>query len=839
LAEQKHRRGVMGFNDLLLELAHALAGEHGAALALALAQRYRAALIDEFQDTDPLQFDIFARVFIEQRAPTFLVGDPKQAIYSFRGADLFAYLAAREQTDQRHTLTVNRRSTPSLVQAVGRLFGLAPQPFLLDQLEFPPVQALESRPPLMLDGQPQAGLAWQWLGDEPMNKDEARRQAALATAADIAGLLARGACQAATLDGRAIGPADIAVLGASHQQLTTMQAALTQFGVASVRIGQDSVFASEEAQSLLPLLLALHEPNDAHVRAVLISHLGGRDAATLHALGQDDTAWEQELAHYRGWAQLWQRRGVLAALEAWLLDSGAALRIADWQDGERRLANLLHLFELAEQESRRRKGAPALISWFRQALAGSSDEGGTRLLRLESDAARVRLVTIHASKGLQYPIVFCPFLWDGKADDALQDAAALAEDSRLASAHDQDGQAVLDFGSPRQALRHAQARRERLSERLRLLYVALTRAEAQLVIGWGEVSQAEFSSLGWLLAGGQQATRTAEQWRQALAELIETGEGMAWLAPADGRATLPAQPAPAIAVATLPRKLHWQWQMSSFSSLTAGLHDEKPDHDAAPIVPLEAPPIERYDAIASFPAGPRAGVMLHSLFEEWAFDRVDAAALREHAHAKLVAHGFDPVWTDCVAQLVDTTLDSPVTPYGDRLRGVPPHKMLVELEFTFVLRPFGWAQLIALLSDPAHGLPAAFATAARHLRSDIASGFLKGFIDLACELDGRYWVLDYKSNKLGRQPEDYNAAAVETAMADEHYYLQALIYCVAVHRYLKWRRPGYDYAAHFGGASYLFLRGLDPATPMRGVWAFTPPLPLVEALERLLCGDAA
>ncbi|WP_269531449.1 exodeoxyribonuclease V subunit beta [Chitinimonas sp. BJYL2] len=863
LAAGKQRRGVMSFNDLLLSLAAALNGEHGPALASKLGERYRAALIDEFQDTDPLQFTVFERIFVDQAAPTFLVGDPKQAIYSFRGADLYAYLDARERADARHTLGTNHRSTPELVAGVRQLFRMADAPFLLDALDYPEVGAHDDKPRLCIDARPLAGLSWQWLheggaagaghpvasslrglhdgeGTDTLSKEAGLHAACAHTARTIATLLTLGRAGRATLGERHVAAGDIAVLGTSHRQLNTLQQALGALGVPSVRIGQDSIFATEEAGALLQVLLAMANPVDRSVRAALATHLCGFDAATLLTLADDDSAWEPQLALFRRWQQQWQQRGPLAALESWLLDTGVAERLAGWRDGERRLANLLQLFELVEQAAREHLGASALIAWLRRALAGGHKDADAELLRLESDAARVRLVTIHASKGLQYPIVFCPFVWDGQDGDALLDAADLVNDTTLAVAHE-NHTAVLDFGSPQRPMRLAQARRERVSEKLRLLYVALTRAESQLCLGWGGISQAERSALGWLLGGGEQAQREPADWHAHVDALLnQHPEQMGWLDLPTPDVAADAQPAaPVITLAKLNRTLRWHWQMNSFSSLTANAHDEQPDHDRRSVVPLADIVSLPYQDIASFPAGARAGVMLHALFETWDFARDDHAALVQHSEQTLAAHGFDTGWAACVARMVQTTLAVPITPAGDRLFGVTPAQKRVELEFTFGLRPFAWSRLAALLADPAHGLPREFADAAARLDSHVGSGYLKGFIDLACELDGRYWIIDYKSNKLGYSTANYTMDAITTEMANAHYYLQALIYCVALHRYLKWRRPGYVYEQHFGGASYLFLRGLEAAMPGQGVWAYAPPLALIEALETLLDGGGA
>ncbi len=823
LQARKAALGVMSFHDLLVELDAALAGPDGDTLAQALRTRYCAALIDEFQDTDPLQFRIFDRLFGQGGQPAILVGDPKQAIYAFRGAELHAYLAARERVaeSRRYSLATNRRSTPELVGAVNQLFACAPDPFLLPALRYPLVDAIDDKPRLSWQGVPQAALQWDWLGDASLGKGEARALAVAQTAARIAALLAPGAAQ---LGGRALRGGDIAVLASAHADLAALQAALAEAGVPSVRISQQSVFDTEEAHDLLQVLTALIEPSERAVRAAVATVSMGLDGATLYQRLHDEAAWEHCLADFRRWQQLLASRGAMAALSAWLIDSGAAERLAGWRDGERRLTNLLHLFELIELARRERAGLAPVLAWYRQALADSSGEDEGRLMRLESDASRVRLVTIHASKGLEYPVVFCPFLWDG---------ALFKPGEQWALCHEGEGN-VLDLGSPDFEARRAKAREERLAEKLRLLYVALTRPKSACFIAWGEVKEMASSALGWLLAGGSERQRAAAELQGEIAALCAAGPAaqMDWAAALSSEAAAapaPAEAAPVPQLANLTRRLGWQWRMSSFSALTAGVHAEAPDHDgrlAEPLLPL--PEAGRFD---TFPAGARAGVCLHALFENWDFCRQDRLGLEAMARKQLLAHGFEPSWTEMAADLVEVALATPLGEHGASLQQVPASQRMVELEFTYRLQPFAWRALAALLADPRHGLPARFAAAAESLSAEVGTGYLKGFIDLTCVLDGRHYVLDWKSNRLA----SYGAAELENAMAEEHYYLQALIYCVALHRYLRWRLPSYDYARDFGGALYLFLRGL----PGGGLWRYRPTLSLIQGLEDLLCGARA
>lgn len=838
LARRKAQQGVMGYNDLLLGLEEALAGEQGQHLALALRAKYPAALIDEFQDTDPLQFAIFQRLFAGGDTPLFLVGDPKQAIYAFRGADLYTYLKAREQTPpaQRHTLPTNRRSTQALVQAVAQLFGHAGElPFAIPGLHFPPVAALAGKPALLVDGQECAALHWQWLENASNNKGDALDVATEAAADAIAELVRLGNAGRARLGAVPLGSGDIAVLAATHMQLERMHQALAERGVASVRISQQSVFETEEAHDLLQVLRALAAPGTAHINAALATALTGEAAQRLLADQDDEQRWLDILGDWRRWHELLVQRGPMAACSAWAMESGVLQRLAALQDGERRLTNLLHLIELAELAHRERPGLAPLLAWYRAALQDltlGDNEAGQ--MRLESDAARVKLVTIHAAKGLEYPVVFCPYLWDG---------ALFRASETLYPCHE-DGVLVLDFGSPEFDARRERAREERLSEKLRQLYVALTRPKSACFIAWGSVKEIGSSALGWLLAGGTELERDGAALRAELDALIDNSHGaMAWAAQARDDATTDIAACMAEAplqVAQLQRSLSWQWHMASFSRLTAGLHEERPDYDLrlldAPAAE-EAPPVQ--DRFARFPAGPQAGVCLHTLFENWDFTSTDRARLESLCADTLITHGLDAEWADLAADLVTATLSTPVTPHGDRLQGLPPHKLLVELEFTYSLQPLAWPALARLLEDPAHGLPASFAAAAHNLESAVPGGFLKGFIDLSCELGGRYYVLDYKSNRLSMHRAGYDAATLEAAMAREHYYLQALIYCVALHRYLAWRRPDYDYERHFGGVSYLFLRGMGPDADgaMPGVWFYRPSFALIEDLQALLCGD--
>lgn len=855
LRARKQQRKQLGFNDLLLRLDEALAGAQGPRLATLLRANYPAALIDEFQDTDPVQYAIFRRLYEGQSQPIFFVGDPKQAIYAFRGADVFTYLAARAMTRAEFTLATNHRSSPALVQAVNTLFARRAEQgdsFLDPRIRFSPVAArAQVSGGLHVAGDNSAPfhvLTLPATDKKPLSKDTARQAATAATVAEIVRLLAqaaRGEATLSTADGkqRPLAAGDIAILVSRHADGAALKAALAEHGISAVRQGQDNIWHTREAEELEHLLAALLEPgNEALVLTALGTTLAGRDAAALYALREDETAWERCLGDFRGWQQLWRQSGFMRTFRAWLSASGAVAQLLRHQDGERRLTNLLHLAELLQVASRRHHTPEALLAWYRQERQAPTGDRDSALLRLESDAARVRIVTIHASKGLEYPVVFCPFLWDGGLGSA---------DDSIALCHDGD-RALLDLGSPDFASHQARDYDERFAERLRLLYVAVTRAKWRCYTVWGWVSgmagpaksndPPSASALAWLLHG---PAGTDARPLQALAGTLDSavidadlhalvaahGDRFTLRPAADRADRLPPAPAARVTLAArpFPRLLSPRWRLASFSGLTAGQHQERPDYDSAdrPAAPLPAP-LPARDRF-HFPRGANPGTCLHAILEHWDFR--DPTRLQQLVRDQLGVHGIEAGWADTVDAWLTDVVEAPM-PDGFRLTDIAPERRLPELEFTLPLGALDCATLAAILSDPRHGLPTAFRAAAHRLNFQQVQGYLRGFMDLVFEHAGRWYVLDWKSNGLGFSAEDYHDEALTTAMAEAHYYLQYLLYLTALTRWLRLRLPHFDYDRDIGGALYLFLRGIEPSGRY-GIFQHRPSAALIEALESL------
>lgn len=814
LAQHKQASGLQSYDDLLLALAGALDGAGGGRLIDSLRARYRIALIDEFQDTDTLQLRIFTRIFGSETHPLIFVGDPKQAIYAFRGADVFAYLAARERADAIHALLENRRSDKLLLDALNALFA-RPRPFLLDDLPYEPARsAAKERTSCRIEDDTAPLTLWRMekpAAAKSLTKELGRTMAAEAVAGDIARLLHLAAAGRASLGDRPLSGGDIAVLVRKHHEGDLVREALQRRGIPSVSSGGGSVWASEEAEELERLLLAVAQPTrEGLVRAALSTVLLGADAAQLAAWRDDDLAWSLRLERFHDDGRLLRERGFMAMWRRLLRREDVVTRVLARPDGERRLTNYRHLAELLQAaEQRAALDAEGLARYLADQRAAPEDEDNQ--LRLESDAHLVRIVTQHAAKGLQYPIVYCPFLWLGPEERTDRDWPVLAH---------RNGQAWLDFGSPMAQALARLAEREAAAEELRLAYVALTRAEHRCVVVWGKVNNCARSPLAWLLFGPRdEAPEDPHAWLSQWLEAHDEMESLRALE-ADLGGALKVLPLPStdavdfissettrsgLQVRRFAGSIPSAWQVRSFSSLAAQLAEEAEgaDHDAVgPWGAVSPAPTLRpetaaggtgsvasapsCDSIRDFPRGTRAGSCLHALFERIDFQQPSSAGAV--AAAVLTEYGYAPEWRPVLERLVADVLATPLNASGLRLADIPLDARIVEMGFTFPLdSPAGRA------------------------------GYMKGFIDLVFRVEGRWYIVDWKSNWL----EDYGPASLAEAMRFHRYGLQLNIYAAALKRALAWREPGCDWEAVFGGVFYLFLRGMRPGS-MQGVY-FTRP----------------
>lgn len=836
---QKMLQQVQSYDDLLINLSQTLQGAQGDWLVKRLREQFKAALIDEFQDTDPVQYDNFRRVFADSGLPVFFVGDPKQAIYSFRGADIFTYLQAKQDAQQTYTLGKNWRSHISLVTAVNRIFMQVDTPFMYQQIPFVEVAAArDAEPALQVDEGESAALQFCYVDSEkPLDKGVMADTAVEATANEIARLLQLAADGKARLmteenqQSRPLNGGDIAVLVPNHRQARLIQQALTVRGINSVQQGRENVFASSEAADMHYLLLAIAQP-DHHQRlsTVLAGPLFHYSATELYAAQQDETRWNGLIETLQGLQLRWQQGGFMAMFrEVLQMDSGLQ-RLLGYVDGERQVTNLLHLAELLQAESlRQNHHMEAVIQWLTQQREASETEDETAQLRLESDAALVKIMTIHSSKGLEFPIVFCPFCWVVKKTDDKADIVEFHDPQ-----HQQKASAALVeplLTSARQI-----AAEEGQAEALRLLYVALTRAKERCFIVWGNVKDVQQSALYQLLH-----TADSAGMREDLQALAHAG--------AEHISVVEYQDTPRqFYTATHSTEadyrarqftgtIHKPWRIGSFSLLSRGHVSEQPDYDAEPVSPERETDVRRnVKDRFTFERGRQAGNFLHKCLENIDFDSADAQQISHTVARLLPQFGLNGEWTDVVSQWLQAVLTTPLdVATSMRLSDLPATQRINEMAFYFPVASLNMTTLKTILRQTAED--SIWQQLANDLHFQPLTGFMKGFIDLVFEFQGRFYIADYKSNHLGDEPHFYQGDALQQAMLGHSYPLQYLIYSLALHRHLKLRLPDYDPQQHFGGVYYLFIRGMQPEWGQTGVYFDPLDRDLLERLDQAVAGN--
>ena len=893
LAEDKRRSPRRDYDDLLLDVHAALSNpehpEQAEALAQALAAKWRVALIDEFQDTDPLQYAIFHTAFIRQGVPVFLVGDPKQAIYGFRGADIHAYLAAAADTapEQSYTLHTNYRSHSNLVNGIGHLFAARSRPFVLPQIAYPAVQA--ARIESLLSPAPEAAVAVRWInpageGDGKLpNKDALRELCADYCAREIAARLNQALSGSLSIGGKHGGrnvplhPGQVAVLVRTHSEAALVARALKRRGVRSVLLQQQSVFETPEAEALHALLLFWLAPQQTeYLRFVLGGIFYGYTAQDLAELNGHENRLAEWIALAETAAEAWRQHGIYTALTCFARQSGLEQHLLHTRN-ERSFTNFWQLAEILALAADECVTPSALAQWLEAQLQNvEKDKKNTEYqLRLESDEDLVKIVTMHAAKGLEYPLVFCPFVWDASRD--------LVKDWNIIS--QSNGRNLLLAKSQLGEEDERQLFAEDLGERLRLLYVALTRAREQLVLYAAPCSNTPENTFAYLLAeaAGDDCQAIRDDWRglkgQALAETLRRAwlkriqsaapGQLQWLEdePPEARYHARDEQQGSYRALVLPERPLQFIRHTSFTGLsrqTLSAEEwlpENPLADENPIAEAERlPENERSEflrsknvsdelrsngqnvvepngqadlwsneaetALLDFPAGIQPGICLHSILEKTDFARPAAEQAASYADI-LTKHGFEAEqWLPAALEMAEAVRRAPLAE-NTQLADIPTDSRVAEMGFVLHLHDFGLKRLRRWFARPDIGLPENAAAHLPQLDFHAVTGFLNGFIDLiAAGKNGGVCVIDYKSNHLGSRLADYGQAAMSAAVSGHHYYLQALIYAVATARYLKQRRALPE-SIH---VRYLFVRGLNPHG-QEGLWCWDIP---VSALQEWL-----
>nr|WP_206675807.1 UvrD-helicase domain-containing protein [Nocardioides zeae] len=918
---RKRQAGLLGYDDLLSQLATALE-DPDAAARTRMRQRWRVVLVDEFQDTDPVQWQVFDRAF-SGHATMVLIGDPKQAIYAFRGGDVATYLEAAATASTHQTLATNWRSDRALVDATNRLLeGTALGD---DRIVVRPVSAhhtvarlggAPSDAPFRLRVVRRTDVSRVTRQGRGLRMDQVRPHVDTDCARDIAALLA----SEAQWDGRRLQAGDVAVLAHTRRQLGAVRDALAEVGVRAVFAGGGSVFATPAAEEWRTLLSAVDAPHRSLlVRAAALTSFFPDTPASLAAEG--DRATDRTADALRRWSVLLARRGVAAVFEA-AQRGGLAARVLARVEGERHLTDLRHLAEALHAASRGEArgagdrargealGPSGLVAWLEHEMReGAGDGVDERTRRLDSDLAAVQLVTIHGSKGLQYPVVYLPWLCDRYVSEPTVPLFHLPPDER---GHRRRAIDVGGESGPHWRRSCEEHQAEDAGESLRLLYVAATRAQSQVVAWWAPTNNTAGSPLHRVLFGRTRGVPTVpltvplpsddDAWARLAALEAAGGPVLEHALPAPTPARPPETAPPVLAVRSFDRDVDLGWRRTSYSALAAGgagsvsgghepvlpptsepevvPRDDEPDTARPPDDDPPEVPGDLVSPMADLPVGATFGSLVHAVLEHADLTAPDAA----ERIAVLVAE--QRTWwpvpdldEEALVRALLAVATSPLGPLagGRTLAAVAPADSLRELDFELPLsggdlaRGAGGSSIVlgdlapVLRAHLPEGDPvrsyAAVLDADPALAEQPLRGYLGGSVDVLLRLRGagvdrhgnevdRYVVVDYKTNWLGPHGDDapplrastYRPEAMEAAMAGSDYPLQALLYAVVAHRFLRWRLRDYDPATHLGGVLYLYLRGMcGPRTPVVdgqpcGVFAWVPPVPLVEAVSALLDG---
>jgi len=862
LQQLKQEKHWLSFDDLLTNLSAAIDTDVNDVFVTRIRHLFPVAMIDEFQDTDPLQYSIFSRIYLsEPKAGLFMIGDPKQAIYSFRGADIFTYIGAKNEVVDHYTLETNWRSSADMVNATNGVFQQAVSPFMFDKdIPFYPVNPSPNaeKRSWWFEDEPQKALTY-WLDkvDEPMAKTDYLNRMAVGTAVKISQILQssdRNRAYFVDESGRknTIQASHIAVLVRTGSESQLIRHELAKKGVASVYLSnRDSVFKSTMAMAILRLLQAvLYPENERMLRAALASDILMKTSKDLDSLNENEIELETKINAFKQFRVIWLQRGVMPMLRVVMSTEKIGENLLAQEFGERLLTDFLHLAELLQQASLTQDSDHALVRWFAETIQGiqmGEAVSDDQIQRLESERNLVQIVTIHKSKGLEYELVFLPF------------SSAYRESRSGQYYDDEQNKTILDITLKSTSL--ALSDKERLAEDLRLLYVAITRAVYGCFIGLGPLrkgrsrkdpTSAHLSAVGYLIQNGEE--RSTAAFEHAINQQILEYEKVMSILPVPKLIEIKEQielfayddllDHHVLKARKMIADIDRNWRITSYSGLVKQGHtavstnvqfeienqlsgldiDSADDKDDLLIEESEL-------SIFTFPRGARPGTFLHTVFEE-----IDYTLPSNSPETSLIISGllhneqYDEKWLPVLQKMIDAVLSTPLDGKHLRLCEKGASCKLVEMEFLLPIQHLS-SVLFNDLSQHYNRL----SEHTQLLGFNDVRGMLKGFIDLIFVHNGQYYVLDWKSNHLGDEAANYSVDALEEAIIEHRYDFQYQIYALALHRYLRSRLPDYHYDRHFGGVYYLFLRGVDGEG--NGVFYTKPEAQFVEEFDRLIAGE--
>ena len=837
LLDYKLNHQEKSFDDLLRLFCEALQGPQGNELAEMIRFQYPFAMIDEFQDTDSQQYAIFSKIYRdnpEKNTGFIMIGDPKQAIYRFRGADIFTYLKASDEAQSRFELTKNYRSEKNLVDGVNALFDFPQSPFIYQNINFTAVDSRDDHLRFYLNGKAEPAYRFYLTESDKVNKTEMAKICAIS----IQHWLKSAAENQAVFQNedtcKTLQPANIAVLVKNRYEAADVIQELQKLGIASVYLSdQSSVFDSHVAVELLRILKACLNVAERPILNAIATALFGLNAADIHQIQQNEADWQRWADSFAQYQQTWQRQGILVMLHQILLEQGISERLLSQATGERDLTDFLHLAEILQQAATLHESEAALLSWFEKQIQGEGRQEAQ--IRLESERQLVKIVSIHKSKGLEYDLVWLPFL-------AVPSKIPTAGDINVYYSKERD-ETLWDMEN-----RNLNALyEETFAEELRLLYVALTRAKYQMAFALPAQFDKKWNALHYVLSQGEigkeialSAPKDTETLLQAFKEKMQDNVEICT------KPNLKALPALSIntkndelKAAEFTGNIEQDWRITSFTSIEQGhrrqnyfaesagkkhaIFDDAKDYDSQNAIEISTALLSENESnILDLPRGKQVGTALHRHFENCYFsDLANTEEIDKLRQSLQLDETFTEPLQNWLQQISHTPLSNEI---GIALADLANKDCIKEMPFYLAIREHFDVEAFNRALKAHHHLPS------EPLQFEQIQGMVRGSIDLVFRHNGKYYLVDYKSNFLGSTFADYNQEALKKEMLHSHYDWQYLIYTLALHRYLQSVVPHYDYARDFGGVFYLFLRGMN-GEPQSGVFYDRPSVELITELD--------
>ena len=837
LLDYKLNHQEKSFDDLLRLFCEALQGPQGNELAEMIRFQYPFAMIDEFQDTDSQQYAIFSKIYRdnpEKNTGFIMIGDPKQAIYRFRGADIFTYLKASDEAQSRFELTKNYRSEKNLVDGVNALFDFPQSPFIYQNINFTAVDSSDDHLRFYLNGKAEPAYRFYLTESDKVNKTEMAKICAIS----IQHWLKSAAENQAVFQNKdtckTLQPANIAVLVKNRYEAADVIQELQKLGIASVYLSdQSSVFDSHVAVELLRILKACLNVAERPILNAIATALFGLNAADIHQIQQNEADWQRWADSFAQYQQTWQRQGILVMLHQILLEQGISERLLSQATGERDLTDFLHVAEILQQAATLHESEAALLSWFEKQIQGEGRQEAQ--IRLESERQLVKIVTIHKSKGLEYDLVWLPFL-------AVPSKIPTAGDINVYYSKERD-ETLWDMEN-----RNLNALyEETFAEELRLLYVALTRAKYQMAFALPAQFDKKWNALHYVLSQGEigkeialSAPKDTETLLQAFKEKMRDNVEICTKPNLEAFPTLSINPKnDELKAAEFTGNIEQDWRITSFTSIEQGhrrqnyfaesagkkhaIFDDAKDYDSQNAIEISTALLSENESnILDLPRGKQVGTALHRHFENCYFsDLANTEEIDKLRQSLQLDETFTEPLQNWLQQISHTPLSNEI---GIALADLANKDCIKEMPFYLAIREHFDVEAFNRALKAHHHLPS------EPLQFEQIQGMVRGSIDLVFRHNGKYYLVDYKSNFLGSTLADYNEDELKKEMLHSHYDWQYLIYTLALHRYLQSVVPKYDYARDFGGVFYLFLRGMN-GEPQSGVFYDRPSVELITELD--------